>query len=117
MYLTPHSPVQAAFDRGKTFCENSVREGMIFILWRDSQLLYSIAIDLVLNGGTRLGHMMSKRHILLRASVQGSWLVDVFKPERLGSVCDTPEGVKWLNIEQCAPSSLHFLSHSPPFPP
>lgn len=72
MSLTPHSPIEEALDRGQTFCENSIREGTIFIPCRDYYLLYSIAIDLVLNGGHRLGHMTSKRHIFLRVSVQGS---------------------------------------------
>lgn len=72
MSLTSHSPIEAALDQGQTFCENSIREGTIFIPRRDPCLLYSIAIDLVLNGGHRLGHMMSIRHIFLRASVQGS---------------------------------------------
>lgn len=53
MSLTRHSPIEAALDRGQTFCENSIREGTIFIPRRDLYLLYSIVIDLALNGGHR----------------------------------------------------------------
>lgn len=110
MSFTSHSPIEAALDQGQTFCENSIREGTIFIPRRDLCLLYSIAIDLVLNGGHRLNHMMSIRHIFLRASVQGSWLVAVFNSEGLGWGCRIPMGGRrWLNIEK-VPTSLHFLT-------
>lgn len=82
MSLTPHSPSEAALDQGQAFFENSIRKGTIFIPGRE-YLLYFIAIDLGLNGGHRLGHRMSKRHIFLRVSVQVSGMVVVFKTETL----------------------------------
>lgn len=78
MSLTPHSPSEAAL--GQAFFENSSRKVTIFIR---EYLLYSIAIDLALNGGHRLGHRMSKRHIFLRVNFQAGGMVVVLKPERL----------------------------------
>lgn len=71
MSLTPRSPIQAALGRGQTFCENSIREGTIFIPRRDSYLVYSIAIDLVLNGGHRLGRLMSEKTYFLEGKRVG----------------------------------------------